>query len=120
MAGRPDQALGLWAELLVLQRLQRVGWCCLDQRWHCRWGELDLVLAKPGRLLVVEVKARRRLQRDAGGLAAFDGPKRRRLACSLRCWLAAHPAWAAASVQVQLALVQPPGRVRWLPVVHLG
>ncbi|MEB3176662.1 MAG: YraN family protein [Synechococcus sp.] len=120
MAGRPDQALGLWAEALVLQHLQQLGWRCLDQRWRCRWGELDLVLAKPGRLLVVEVKARRRRQLDAGGLAAFDGPKRRRLARSLRCWQAAHPAWAAASVQVHLALVQPPGRVRWLAVDHLG
>ena len=27
--------------------------------WHCRWGELDLVLERQQQLLVVEVKGRR-------------------------------------------------------------
>ena len=32
-------------------------WRLLDCNWCCRWGELDLVLAKPQRLLMVEVNA---------------------------------------------------------------
>ena len=46
---------------------------------------LDLVLAKPQRLLLVEVKARRRWGLDHGGLLACGPRKRCRLARALRC-----------------------------------
>ena len=35
------------------------GMAVLDRNWHCRWGELDLVLERQQLLLVVEVKGRR-------------------------------------------------------------
>ena len=52
----------------------------LDRNWHCRWGELDLVLERQQQLLVVEVKGRRTGHRDRHGLDAFHSAKRRRLA----------------------------------------
>ncbi len=112
---------GDWAEQRALRLLRCRGWSLLSRQWRCRWGELDLVLAKPGRLLVVEVKGRRPASRDGDGRAALRGDKRRRLARAWDCWLAEHPQWAGLPVELVAALVPLPGAggtperpVRWI------
>ena len=111
---------GLWAEQQVCALLEKHGWRCLAHRWRCRYGELDLVMGKGmsthARLLMVEVKARRRCGPDGWGVAAFGVAKRHRLARTLACWRMENPVWALASLEVVLALVPlPPHRctVRW-------
>jgi putative endonuclease len=119
------QRSGDWAEQRALRLLRCQGWRLLSRQWHCRWGELDLVLAKPGRVLLVEVKARGlgarpAEQRGVGvgtGGWALGAAKRRRLERAWHCWLADHPTWAEASVEWVAALVPlPPSRqgVRWV------
>ena len=49
--------------------MQQRGWRLLARQWTCRWGELDLVLEKAGRLVLVEVKGRRRCGPDGWGVA---------------------------------------------------
>jgi putative endonuclease len=88
--------------------LRNNGWGLLSRNWRCRWGELDLVLAKPGRLLVVEVKGRRRGSRDGSGRGALGAAKRRRLERAWSCWLAAHPEQATLPVEMVAALVPLP------------
>jgi putative endonuclease len=111
---------GDWAEQRALRLLRQRGWRLLARQWQCRWGELDLVLAKPGqpeRILVVEVKGRRRCGPDGWGRGAVHRRKRLRLEQSWQCWLASEPQWAEASVELVLALVPlPPVRapVRWI------
>ena len=117
MARTGCQRSGSWAEQRALRLLQQRGWRLQNRNWRCRWGELDLVLAKPRRLLLVEVKGRRRAGLDAHGLAALGPHKRRRLIRCGHCWLAEHPDWDEASVELVAALVPlPPARgpVRWL------
>ena len=41
-----SQCSGGWAEQQALQQLEVQGWRLLDRNWHCRWGELDLVLER--------------------------------------------------------------------------
>lgn len=126
-AARPQQSAdrarsrcavpGRWAEQRALRLLEARGWQLLSQRWHCRWGELDLVLLKPGRLLLVEVKGRRRSGADGWGRASLDRRKRQRLAAAWSCWLCDHPSWMNVPVEAVCALVPlPPARapVRWL------
>ena len=48
-----SQCSGGWAEQQALQQLEAQGWRLLDRNWHCRWGELDLVLERQQQLLVV-------------------------------------------------------------------
>jgi len=117
---------GRWAEQRALRLLRGQGWRCVAQRWRCRYGEIDLLMVKGRscrmRLLAVEVKARRRLGPDAGGLAAFHHRKRLRLARALACWQADHPWMATAGLEVVLALVPlaPSTRpVRWVMVERL-
>ena len=111
------QRRGDWAEQHALEQLQRRGWRLLDRQWRCRWGELDLVVVKGRRLLLVEVKARSGPGLDGCGSGALGALKRRRLQHAWACWLAAHPAWGDAPVEMVAALVPlPPARapVRWL------
>ncbi|MCT0200898.1 YraN family protein [Synechococcus sp. CS-1325] len=108
---------GQWAEQRALRLLRSRGWQLVARRWSCRWGELDLVVAKPGRLLLVEVKGRRHCGRDGWGTAALGPVKRARLARAWGCWLATQPERASLPVEVVFALVPLPptrGEVRWL------
>ena len=112
---------GDWAEQRVLRLLQERGWRLLSRQWGCRWGELDLVVAKPGRLLVVEVKGRRRRGPDGWGLASLRRSKRQRLERAWHCWLECHPAWAESAVELVYALVPlapAVGPVRWVRPDH--
>ena len=127
---RPRPTPGLWAEVRVRTVLEQQGWICVSHRWCCRYGELDLVMVKrggpgrpTGRLLVVEVKSRRRRGLDGWGIAAFDARKRSRLARAIACWRMAHAWCRDCSVELALALVSlPPAHrpVTWLPVADLG
>ena len=71
-----SQCSGGWAEQQALQQLEAQGWRLLDRNWHCRWGELDLVLERQRQLLVVavKVKGRRTGHRDRHGLMPFIPP----------------------------------------------
>ena len=116
-------AAGRDAEDRAAALLRQSGWIVLARNWRCRWGELDLMLLKDSRLLVVEVKGRSARDRDRGGLDAFGACKRRKLARAISCWRADHPEHAHRMLQVVLALVpldQPMVPVRWLAVDHLG
>jgi putative endonuclease len=110
---------GGWAEQRALRLLRQRGWRLLDRNWRCRWGELDLVLEKPRRLLVVEVKGRRSAA-DGWGVAALGARKRLRLNRAFGCWQAAHGERAEAAAELVYALVPLPpahGQVRWIRVV---
>ena len=114
---------GQWAEQRALRLLRSRGWQLVARRWPCRWGELDLVVAKPGRLLLVEVKGRRCRGPDGWGAAALGPYKRARLARAWACWLAAHPERAELPLEVVFALVPLPparGAVRWLRLDQWG
>ena len=90
--------------------------------WHCRWGELDLLLERQQQLLVVEVKGRRTGHHDRHGLDAFHSAKRRRMARAINCWRAVHPASAEQLLRVKLALVPlttPRRTIRWIDVERL-
>ena len=104
----------------MLRLLRSRGWQLLSRNWRCRWGELDLVVAKPGRLLVVEVKGRATAGRDGHGLACIQRGQRQRLHRACRCWLAEHEDHGLAAVELTAALVPlAPSRqpVRWIPLI---
>ncbi|MFM1799248.1 MAG: hypothetical protein RLZZ117_1526 [Cyanobacteriota bacterium] len=117
MPPAPAHLQGRWAEQRALRLLQSRGWVLVSRNWRCPWGELDLVLRKPGRLLLVEVKARGPGHRDGDGTAALRRQKRQRLERAWACWQAAHPQLAPHPVELVAALVPLPPRrtpVRWL------
>ena len=109
------------AEDRVLQLLLSRRWQLVERNWRCRWGEFDLLLIKPGRLLLVEVKARRQAGFDAWGASKLDSRKRLRLGRTFACWLSLHSTYQTYPVQMVLALVRLPVstlQVRWIPVLE--
>jgi putative endonuclease len=64
----------------------------LDRNWRCDAGELDLVVAACGTVVIVEVKARASDRFGAPSLAV-DHRKQRRLRVLAARWLAEHPQW---------------------------
>lgn len=107
---------GRWAEDWVLVLLEATGWRLVSRNWRCPYGEIDLLMGKPGRLLLVEVKGRSRRGLDGWGAGALGFRKRLRLRRTWACWQAAHPQWAEAQLEWVAALVPLPpavGSVRW-------
>ena len=50
--------LGQWAEQQALKLLQAQGFTLIVANYHCRYGEIDLIVQKDQELIFVEVKAR--------------------------------------------------------------
>jgi putative endonuclease len=99
---------GRLAEQLVAQWLQQQNWQILEQRWHCRWGELDVIALQPQRscLAFVEVKARSRGNWDADGLLAIPLRKQEKLGLAAQVFLATYPNYAQWPCRFDVAAVR--------------
>jgi putative endonuclease len=82
--------LGPRGEDYARRRLEKEGWKFIAANWHCRSGELDLVMRDGNELVFVEVKTRRG---DFAGRAeeGISVNKRRRLLLTCEWFLAKHP-----------------------------
>lgn len=109
-----DQDLGLYGEQLVQTWLVQQGWEILYRRWHCRWGELDIVAqgynAQGGKLSTqmlafVEVKTRSRGNWDLDGLLSITRAKQKKLWTTARLFLTRHPYLAQLPCRMDVALV---------------
>lgn len=103
---------GVLAEALVAQWLVQQGWDILQQRWHCRWGELDLVAHSADRkigdasLTFVEVKARGGGNWDLDGRLSITPQKQAKLWKAAKMFLADHPPLAHLPCRFDVALVR--------------
>jgi putative endonuclease len=109
-ARQRDRArLGQLGEQLVADWLQQEGWQIVAQRWHCRWGELDIVgygdRPRPT-LAVVEVKTRSPRNWDADGRLAITPQKQAKIIQAAELFLAEQPQWNNADVRFDVAIVQ--------------
>ncbi len=108
-SGRLSQARGVLAEARAAAALVAEGWTILAQRLRTGAGEIDLVAAKPGLLVFIEVKSRPTLTAAAGALGL---KQRTRLLAAAEAALALHPEWGGADIRFDVMLVDAAGQVR--------
>ena len=81
------------AEREAAHWLTRQGLLLVAQNWHCRLGEIDLIMQHGDTLVFVEVRYRQH-HGYGGALGSVDQHKQRRLVAAARHFLARHPRWA--------------------------
>jgi len=106
------RALGAEGEARAAAHLAQRGYRILSRNVRFDGVEIDLIAARPGLVVFVEVKARRSRAR---GLPeeAVDARKQARLVRAAAAWLHAHPAfWARVRFDVIACEFEPDGSVR--------
>jgi putative endonuclease len=118
MTASDSKQLGELGEALVADWLQQQGWRIVARRWHCRWGELDLVALHPEPWLAfVEVKTRRQGSLDDMGRLAVTAQKQKKLWRSAELFLAQHPQHYDLPCRFDVALVARGQRFRHPPLI---
>ena len=82
--------IGQHVEEMVRDYLQGQGLTLLEQNYHCRQGEIDLIMRDNEALVFVEVRYRRH-SRYGNGAETVDARKQRRLITAAQHYLQAHP-----------------------------
>ena len=95
---------GVSAEARAAAFLTEQGYRILAQRFRTRQGEIDLIAAKRGLIVFVEVKARARLD-DAA--YAVTPRQQQRIIAAASLWLADHPDHAADELRFDAVLIAP-------------
>ena len=82
----PTQQTGRDGEALARTFLRKKGYRFVEQNWHCRWGELDLIMMDGSEFVFVEVKLRANMKYGAPE-EMIDWKKRKRLQKSAFAYL---------------------------------
>ena len=97
------RARGRFGENEAVRWYVQRGYTVLARNWRCDIGEIDVVVCRPGEVVVAEVKARRNL--DFGGpLQAISRSKQMRLRRLAARWLNEHRALVADHAGAQVSL----------------
>ena len=90
MKGGERKLLGRWGEEQVAQDLRRKGCRILAAGWHCRLGEIDLIVSDGTYIRFVEVKLRKN-DHFAQAREAVDYRKQEKLRVSAQLYLSWNP-----------------------------
>ena len=81
--------LGNRAEKLARQYLKKQGLTLLETNFHCRYGEIDIVMRDQDYLVFVEVR-HRKSSKFGGALESVDSHKQRKLRHTAEYYLIKH------------------------------
>ncbi|WP_166873640.1 YraN family protein [Salinibacterium sp. ZJ450] len=97
--------LGKAGEELAAQFLEDAGYTVLDRNWHCRHGEIDLIVCDGAETAFVEVKTRRSVAygHPFEAISAAKMGRMRRLAA---LWCEVHPGAPAIRLDA-IAIIWP-------------
>ncbi len=121
---RPSIALGKRGERVARDYLEARGYVFVTANWHCRAGELDLVMIDGGDLVFVEVKTRRG-ERSGRAEEAVSSSKVSRLLAAAEWFLADHSElqeriWRCDIVAVTIGLEHHPDVTHYVNAIVAG
>ena len=90
MSGGDRKLLGRWGEEQVARDLRKKGCSILAAGWHCRLGEIDLIVSDGVYIRFIEVKLRKN-DHFAQAREAVDYRKQEKLRVSAQLYLAWNP-----------------------------
>ena len=96
---------GLRFENLARTYLQERGLRLIQSNYHCRFGEIDLVMHDGNTLCFIEVKFRKSLH-FGGAAAALSRPKQRKIIKSALFYLSVHKHLANKAIRFDALLIQ--------------
>ena len=99
-----QRQLGQWAEQRAAQYLIQQGYQLQLCNWHCRYGELDLILTQAQQLILVEVKARC-LSSYGKAIDVVSINKQLKLMKSALCLIEQHPIWANYEIRFDVVAI---------------
>ena len=112
------KSLGDEYEQRAATLLEDQGLRLLTRNFRGKTGEIDLIAAEGGRLVFIEVRARRnRYFNSAAG--SVDRRKQQRLIRTAQLFLQCHPQWASAPCRFDVIAFEPPQsgsrpKIRWI------
>lgn len=98
------RSLGQFGELAVSGWYERRSAEVVDRNWRVREGEIDLVVAERGAIVIVEVKTRRSTRYGAP-IEAITPAKAARLRRLAVLWTRAHPGLRRPALRIDIASV---------------
>lgn len=103
---RAKDAVGAYGERVAVRLLEDAGYAVLDRNWRSRTGELDVVAARGGTVVFVEVKCRRSAA-FGPPLGAVTPAKAGRIQALAQEWLEAHGLSDAAQRYDVVSVLRP-------------
>lgn len=108
MTRTSKQQAGQAGEDAALQHLLAAGLTLKDKNYHCRWGEVDLVMQEGDCLVFVEVRLRS-CNNYGGGIASVDARKQAKLQKTALHYLQKIKATARQAARIDVVAVRPDG-----------
>lgn len=109
---------GRLAEIQACAYLKKQGLKLLEKNFHCRYGEIDLIMSHGKTLIFVEVRYRRN-NHFGGPLASITPQKQQRLLTTAQVYLQQHPQPTNTEMRFDVvALTLDPGnqetKIEWI------
>ena len=101
------QDIGALGEQLIVRWLELHNCKILQQNWHCRWGEIDIIAqdSKDKTILFVEVKTRSKNNWDEDGVLAINSTKQEKIINTASLFLAKYSQLADFPCRFDAALI---------------
>ncbi len=104
---------GEQAELDACRYLQERGLILYDRNYHCRGGEIDLIMVDDATLVFVEVRYRSS-SRFGSGAESVNPRKQRRLINAAAHYLQSHPQQARRPARFDVIFMEAPQQIHWI------
>ena len=104
---------GLQAEQIAETFLRKQGLKLIQKNYHCRFGEIDLVMQEGSTLVFCEVRLRNSHQ-FGGAAASITIPKQQKLVRAAQQYLQTHPSKLACRFDAVLLSANDLAHIEWI------